>query len=377
VDIDGSGGKKHDIREGTVRVLIMGPYPPPNGGVQTNVVAIRNFLLQEGIPTAVINLTRFKQPDADEVYYPRDAFELVKLLFRLRYDVIHLHVGGNLATRLLALSLVCSLLPWARVVLTFHSGGYPSSKEGRSARPFSLRGFVLRRFDRLIGVNPEVVDLFHRFGCAPHRTRLISPHVFPSDLRESELFGDGQSLPGPLGRFFASHDPVLVAVAGLEPEYDLPLQLDVLPRVRALHPRAGLLIIGGGSLEDELRQRIAANAHAEHILLCGDLPRTIALAAVARSDVFLRTTWYDGDAISVREALHLGTPVIATDNGMRPTGVRLIPVRDLDGLERAITEQLTAPNIRTASSDQASEENLRAVLDLYREITASHAQLTN
>ncbi len=49
----------------------------------------------------------------------------------------------------------------------------------------------------------------------------------------------------------------------------------------------------------------------------------------------LRTTWYDGDAISVREALHFGVPVIASDNGMRPEGTHLIPARDLEALVAA------------------------------------------
>lgn len=356
-----------------MKILMLGPYPPPNGGVQTNLVAIRNFLLKEEIPTAVINLTRHKQPDADEVYYPRDAFQLVRLLLRLRYDVIHLHIGGDLATRLLLLGFVCSVLPWARVVLTFHSGGYPSSKEGQSARPFSFRGFVLRRFDRLIGVNPEVVDLFHRFGCQPDRTRLISPHAIPSDLSESVIGRNGTPLPEPLGRFFMTHDPVLVAVAGLEPEYDLPLQIEALASVRARHPNAGLVIIGGGSMENEIRRLIASKSYADHILLCGDVPREIALSAVARSDVLLRTTWYDGDAISVREALHLGTPVIATDNGMRPSGVRLIPVRDRDALVSAIDEQLAAPRAAASGEGQSSDENLRAVLDVYREMAVPNS----
>ncbi|MCV4567241.1 hypothetical protein OFB72_32285, partial [Escherichia coli] len=53
----------------------------------------------------------------------------------------------------------------------------------------------------------------------------------------------------------------------------------------------------------------------------GDLPHVITLQMISSANVLLRTTRFDGDAISVREALFLGTPVIATDNGMRPEGV--------------------------------------------------------
>jgi len=94
-----------------MKVLQLGPYPPPHGGVQTNIVAIREYLSSRNIPNAVINLTRFRKTSSGEVFYPQNAFELIRLLVRLRYDVVHIHIGGNLTTRLLALCLVCHLLP--------------------------------------------------------------------------------------------------------------------------------------------------------------------------------------------------------------------------------------------------------------------------
>src|SRR5262245_98365 len=114
-----------------MRILMMGPYPPPHGGVQTNMVAIRAGLGDRAIPSLVINLTRNRRPDADGVYYPRSAFQLLGQLFKLRYDVIHLHFGGNLTLRLLGLAFVCTLIPHVRTVLTFHSGGYPASEAGK------------------------------------------------------------------------------------------------------------------------------------------------------------------------------------------------------------------------------------------------------
>jgi glycosyltransferase involved in cell wall biosynthesis len=82
----------------------------------------------------------------------------------------------------------------------------------------------------------------------------------------------------------------------------------------------------------------------------------------------LRTTYYDGDAISVREALHLGTPVIASDNGMRPEGVRLIPPRSLAALDRAIDDALAAPPNGQRQQAAPDERNVEAVLSLYQEL---------
>src|SRR3954468_14860989 len=99
-----------------MRVLQLGPYPPPHGGVQTNLVSIRNYLLEHGSTSPVINLTRHRKPDSDDVYYPNNAKELLQLLLHLQYDVVHLHIGGNLSNRLLGLGLVCASIPGAKSV---------------------------------------------------------------------------------------------------------------------------------------------------------------------------------------------------------------------------------------------------------------------
>ena len=345
-----------------MRVLQLGPYPPPHGGVQSNLVAIRTFLRRHNVPCAVINITRHRKPDSDEVYYPKSAAGLIQLLLRLNYDVLHLHVGGMLSRRLLSLAFVCTLMRRSKAVMTFHSGVYPSSDEGKTTTRNSLAGFVLRRFDGLIGVNPEIISFFQRLGVAPGRTRLIYPHSFLPEENSAA------ALPEPLASFFSEHSPVLISVGLLEPEYDLALQIEVLGQVREKFPSAGLLLIGSGSLEQDLHGRIGAFAYAEHVLLCGDVPHAITMAAISRADLMLRTTLFDGDAVSVREALHLGTPVIASDNGMRPAGVHLIPKSNVPALLRAIEETLAQPT-RSQADPGIDESNVQAIFDLYRELT--------
>jgi glycosyltransferase involved in cell wall biosynthesis len=286
---------------------------------------------------------------------------VLRRILAFRADIFHLHFGGSLSRRLLGLSLVCSLAPHARTVLTFHSGGYPSSPEGRAARPNSMAGRILRRIDRLIGVNSEVVDLFLRYGVPRERVRLISPFTFATPPST-------EPLPDPLARFFATHQPRLIAVSGLEPEYDLPTQIRALGRVRERLPRAGLAIVGSGRRENDIRSAIAASGYADQILLCGDLPHDVTLRAVLESDLFLRTTLYDGDAISVREALQLGVPVIATNTALRPDGVRLVPVSNEEALAEAIVEQIEQRVSRGKSAVDESDKNLQAVYDLYSEL---------
>jgi glycosyltransferase involved in cell wall biosynthesis len=345
-----------------MKVLQLGPYPPPNGGVQTHIAALLDYLRQNGVSCDVMNLTRFRRASENGIFYPSNSFAVLAHLLSHHYDVIHLHIGGRIFLRQLGLAIACSALPNTHCVLTFHSGGYPSSEEGRAANPRTLRAFALRRFDRIIAVNSEIAAFFERLGVDRERIRLISPHSTPSNTESSA------ELPAAAESFFREHHPLLITVGLLEEEYDLPLQIAVMEQVRKKWPNAGLLIAGSGSLHDILRTQIEAQPYAKHILLYGDLPHAATLQAMRLADLMLRTTWYDGDALSVREALHFGLPVIATDNGMRPEGVHLIPGRNPDALIAAIEEELAKPRTQLEPAKPSENANLLAVLGLYREL---------
>ena len=249
-----------------MRVVQLGPYPPPHGGVQTNLVAIRDYLRSHGHACDAVNLTRFRREDADGVYYPQGAAALMRLLWRLPADILHLHFGGDLTPRLLGLALFCTLLPGRKTVLTFHSGGYPGSPAGQTAAPATLRGFVLRRLDGLIGVNPEIAALFAKFGVRqrahPHHPAVCRAAAGPlaaaarAPGRVPRRAQSGAADRWPAGAGIRSADADRCA----------------WPEFCGSYPRAGLLIAGAGSLEESLRAQIAAQPYRDHVLLYGDMP---------------------------------------------------------------------------------------------------------
>lgn len=358
-----------------IHVLQLGPYPPPHGGVQSNIVAIRKYLRAHGTRSSVVNLTRFRQPESDDVYYPRNAWELATRLVQMRPDVIHLHIGGDLRPRLILLGLLCTCLPWSKTVLTLHSGGFPTSARGRRMHRFGFTAAILRRCDRLIAVNQQIAEFFARLGCETSRVDCIRPDAVPALTDAGDPTDATSAVASALREFFERHDPALVTVGLLEPEYDLPLQIELVGRLVARHPRVGLAIIGSGTLERETRRAIAGRPWAGHIALCGDVPHAATLHAIAEARILLRTTHYDGDSVAVREALHLGTPVIASDNGMRPAGARLIPARDLAALEAAVEATLADASVdERAAPAQGDDRNIARVADIYRAIAGTPAR---
>ena len=91
------------------------------------------------------------------------------------------------------------------------------------------------------------------------------------------------------------------------------------------------------------------------------------LRAMLECDVLLRTTLYDGDSVSVREALYIGTPVIATDNGMRADGIHLVPAGDAAKLCDAVCDVLSGKVTRQKLAGDG-QENIRAVVEFYQEL---------
>jgi glycogen synthase len=344
-----------------VKVLQLGSIPPPHGGVQSNVSALRERLRERGDQCQVIAITRSSEivPNENE-FHPRSSSELLRLLLRLDYDILHLHLGGNFRLRLAALAAVCGRMPNCKTVLTFHSGGFASTREGQTANPFSMHGFGSRSFDRIVAVNAEIVGLFERYGVRSEKIAVVPASVLKQPNENVEI-------PAPLLNFIENHSPVLLSVGLLETHYDLPLQIQVLKMVRRDFPNAGLLMIGSGGEEASLRREIAATDYAEHIALPGDVDHEIVLHLIKRADVLLRTTVYDGDAISVREALFLGTPVVATDNQMRPDNIKLIEIGNLNQLHAAVVGTLREGKTpQTATGD--GWQNIDAVLKIYDEL---------
>jgi glycogen synthase len=341
----------------TLRVLQLGPVPPPEGGVSRHLSAIRRELSLRGDDCFVIATTR-GGGDGDGIFRPSGALELLRLVRRLDCEILHLHVGGAISTRVLALGLACATFGRGRKVVTIHSGGFAVS-EAKQANRKSLAAYVFRRFDHIVAVSEAIQHVMLRFGVPRDRVSVISP--FALSQTESD-----QQLPKALEDFAAAHSPLLIAVGGLEPDYDPELLLEAMRQTTGNLANAGLIIIGDGSMRPEIEAGLKNHPARDRILLAGNVDHAVTIQLMKTTDVMLRTTRFDGDALSVREALALGTPVVATDTGNRPDGVRLISIGDSEGLLAAIRDAVKEG--RTGASGEDGSENIRAVIRLYEEL---------
>lgn len=345
------------------RVALLGPWPPPFGGVQTHLVALRDGLRAAGATVGVFNITRHRGTPADDVYFPDGPADLLRQMRAFRPDVVHVHLGGELTSRLLALLVACRAVFGRRIVVTMHSGGYPRSERARALTTMSAEGFVFRSLAHVIVVNRELKQLFERIGCRPERvTELIPTLGVPEPAK---------TLPAQLDRFMADAAPLIVTVGLLEDEYLLPLQLLAFGKFVAAYPQARFVIIGSGSRRDAIEAEIRAMPAGAQVLLSGDTAHPVTVALIKRAAMLWRITAFDGDSVSVREAIAIGTPVLATDNGMRPPEVHLVAADAAAIADRAIA--LQQRDAKAERSDDASVSRYAAVLSSHVKVVLDAA----
>jgi glycosyltransferase involved in cell wall biosynthesis len=195
------------------------------------------------------------------------------------------------------------------VIHTLHNlAEHETDAFGRLVNWFAFRGRVLP-----VAISQEVAASMKRvYGL---ECRAIVPNGIPVERYR----GSPEARIRWRARERFANDAVLfICVGRLEPQKN-PLML--LRAFAALDdPRAHLIMLGEGSLRDELITFIRERELGERIHLLGkrmDIPECLAA-----SDVFVLSSDWEGNPLAVMEAMAGGLPVIGTTVGGVPELVR-------------------------------------------------------
>ncbi len=347
------------VKANRVRVIQLGSYPAINRGARSNLLTIHERLKARGHQSVVIDLTPFHHVKQNGVFYPRSIIELGRLLLETPADVIHLHLGSALSLPKLALAALVNRLPDSKKICTLHLGGHFVPKKGLRASSWGLTGMVLRQFDTLIAVNPEVASFFHQMGVPKNRTQLITP--FPR-LR----LPDSPTLSNHIETFCRQHTPLIVSVGRFEPGSELPKQFDILSKVRERYPSAGLIVIGGGTLHFQNTYARALHQDCNHIAMTGSLSEASTRELIHRANVLLRAGDNEGESFAVHEALKANIPMVAANVGPRRSAAYLSAVGDVEAASLQVLRslQITRPQYEDVSA--ALTDGIDDIIRLYK-----------
>jgi glycosyltransferase involved in cell wall biosynthesis len=281
---------------GPKRIVIVGPIPPPPGGVGASIVSFMSALASE-----------------NNVEATRLEWHEIWRTLSIRPHVVHFNFSKPIKR---FLGAIVGRVVGATVVHTVHDNSFDFSHWGnRGALRFSDGFILLNR------------DIYKRFSqrIDTRNITLLTPILHTAVNTAPKLLDQETS------EILDAKGEVKFAVVYAHAKdyrksietYGLLFIANILPQIK----NAGYCVVfldpKGEYKTSELDPHDSKNAI--HIKRNVDFK-----SLLNRTDVFLRPTSTDGNAVSILEALEIGVPVIASNSVLRPEGVYQYAYNDSD-----------------------------------------------
>lgn len=341
-----------------LRVTLVGDFPPPQGGISVHVKQLYGFLKEAAVAVRVLDIGKGKH-ETDDVTPVRGWLDYARHVSRLATsdEIVHLNISGNNSKAwAVAASLGTSLSADARRVITVHSGLMPGFIRGSSQRRLMVRA-ALSGYHRILAVSDAVSAALIECG-VPANKVLVQPAFLASQVRPG-------ALPPEFAAMRARRQPLLSFAHHPSPVYGRELMFAALRELSRRYPEAGLAVFGPGTRSADFEDAAKAAGVTGLIENLAELPHEQTLAVIAASDAFIRPTTADGDSISVREALTLNVPCVASDVAVRPLGTTVFKGKDVSSLCDAVSQALATGPTLVPAVDTGP-----VVLDLYSKLAA-------
>lgn len=344
-----------------MRIVQVGAYPPPFGGVTVHLMRLHDHLRQAGLDDTIIDLSPVPKDVPGVVSLPWP--EATAYLEDLPRSVVHFHnfapghaaAYGRLSRRHLT-------------VLSLHNERF--GDELSALDP--IRRLVAKR--RLRQIPVIVVDSEHCRRLADEIWDGASEiHTIPEFIppaRVPALTDDAALALRARCRYLLASNAWRIAVHRGQDLYGLDLLIELVRRLvheRGIDTGLALLLPGVGAEGelDPLRDAIRTAGVADRIALITE-PIEESSSLWREADVVVRATNTDGNSLTVLEALAVGTPVVASDCAERPAGTVTFKTRDQDDLTARVAEVLSGlPESRERVRKTAVVSNAEAFVALY------------
>ncbi|MFN8525923.1 MAG: glycosyltransferase [Chloroflexota bacterium] len=257
---------------------------------------------------------------------------LWRVLGRERPSVFHAHLTWPLGCKQALLGAIAARIPAVFATLQLFVDAPYTRWTGVQQR------WIARGLTRYIVVSAEVARRVHAaFGIDPGRLAVV--HNAVPILERSDNATAAARTPFPEN----GNRPVVFTAARLDPQKGL----DYLIGAAALVPEAMFLVAGDGPERGRLDALVQDRGLSGRVKLLGhrdDVPDLLA-----RCDVFVLPSLYEGLPLSVLEAMAAARPVVATAVGGTDEAVAdgetglLVPARDSEALASGIRRILGAP----------------------------------
>ncbi len=314
------------------KIVVLGPLPPPLGGVSIHIIRYIELLKSTGWEAVPVSYTGTTRTDHFGKFMEiLGMFTSIYLrVLPGSWDVLHLHYGG--LGYFLAVAPLLKISP-GRKVITFHSVRIIQDLQKRPEWVRRLTISVLNGFDLFVVVREGIGEDLRELGLTgPEIT--VMPAFLPPSSREAAQENLPLAITQKIHQYRQEGTVQICCAAyylgpgyGREDLYGVEELLQVLQDLdRELEtPLVVWVLVSNGpdskerGTADQAVRDLATGLNNIRVELHYGLPLVPVMAC---SQAFLRPSREDGDSVALREAMGLGLPVLASDVVNRPEGTR-------------------------------------------------------
>lgn len=292
------------MKGSTIRIGLVGPLPPPAGGMANQTVQLAKFLEAEGVDVELIRVNSTYVPSwVSYMKGIRALFRLIPYVFRLweaagRIQLLHIMANSGWSWHLFAAPALW--IGWIRgkPVLVNYRGGQADAFFKSS---FFWVKLSLSKASKVIVPSKFLQKLFSSYG--------IVSEIIPN-IVDLDIFRPGQRV-----RHFPISRPQLAVTRNLEPIYDNATAIHALKLIQTRYPGASLTIAGDGPERPKLEALAEGLGLGLSVSFVGYLDRRAIAELYRKVDVVINPSTVDNMPNSILEAMASAVPVVTTDVG--------------------------------------------------------------
>lgn len=288
-----------------LHVGLVGPLPPPFGGMANQMKQLARLLRAEGVTISVVQTNAEYRPKLiGGVKGVRAMFRLFPYLFQLwkvvgQVDVLHVLANSGWSWQLFAAPAIWIGYLRGKPVVVNYRGGFAEEYFEKSisrVRPAMIRARAL------VVPSPFLREVFSTFG--------FDAEVIPNIIDLQRFY--------PRGRPKGECGPHIVIARNLESIYGISSAIRSVAKVKPEFPGLKVSIAGSGPQEQELKALSAELGLADAVVFTGRLTPDEVAELYREADLMLNPTTVDNMPNSVLEGLASGLPIITTNVGGIP-----------------------------------------------------------
>lgn len=350
-------------------IAILGSYPPPYGGVSIHIQRLKHELDKMGIDCNIYDFSDKKTDERTIIKSIKNPITwLLRYIYKSDEQIIHIH---NSDWRLCAAIGLMSLLG-KKTVITIHGNRLNTYLSKSNVVKKYIIKITLRRYSFVIAVNNDIERLCCSIGIPSKRIEVI-----PAFLPPIVNYKDIDEIPNKTWDFINSHRPVIsanafrIAFHDNQDLYGIDMCIRLCSVLKNNYPKIGFIFclpeIGDCNYFNKLLDEIKNKNLERNFMFLTEAHQFYPI--IMKSDIFIRPTNTDGDAISLREALYFKIPAIASDAVERPKGTLLFKNRDFNDLTCKVIYLLN--NYEIIKQEMKTLEllsNLERIITIYNKL---------